>query len=98
MARDVNVTFFPENEPSYINVITEMPIGTDVTATNAFVYELERDIEEIIAPYREMEIIKSVLTTVGVGNEQFESGSVPNKALTTVSFVEYELRKGVSYF
>jgi multidrug efflux pump subunit AcrB len=95
MARDVNVTFFPENEPSYINVITEMPIGTDVTATNTFVYELEGDIEEIIAPYREVDIIKSVLTTVGVGNEQFESGSVPNKALTTVSFVEYELRKGV---
>ena len=95
MARDVNVTFFPENEPSYINVITEMPIGTDVTATNAFVFELERDIEEIIAPYREMEIIKSVLSTVGVGNEQFETGSVPNKALTTVTFVEYELRKGV---
>jgi multidrug efflux pump subunit AcrB len=95
MARDVNVTFFPENEPSYINVITEMPIGTDITATNAFVNELEGDIEEIIAPYREMGIIKSVLTTVGVGNDQFETGSVPNKALTTVSFVEYELRQGV---
>ncbi len=95
MARDVNVTFFPENEPSYINIITEMPIGTDVTATNAFVHELELDIEQIIAPYRDRGIIKSVLTTVGVGNEQFESGTVPNKALTTVSFVEYELRKGV---
>jgi len=95
MARDVNVTFFPENEPSYINVITEMPIGTDISATNAFVFELEEDVEEIIAPYREMDIIKSVLTTVGVGNEQFETSSVPNKALTTVSFVEYELRKGI---
>ena len=95
MARDVNVTFFPENEPSYINVITEMPIGTDVTVTNAFVYEMEQDIEEIIAPYRDIGIIKSVLSTVGVGNEQFESGSVPNKALTTVTFVEYEFRQGV---
>ncbi len=91
--RDVNVTFFPENEPSYINVITEMPIGTDVTATNTFVYELENDISAIIEPYHN--IIKSVLTTVGVGNDQFESGNVPNKALTTVSFVEYELRKGI---
>jgi len=95
MARDVNVTFFPENEPSYINVISEMPIGTDITATNDFVFELERDIEEIIQPYREADIIKSLLTTVGVGNDQFESGSVPNMALTTLSFVEYELRKGV---
>ena len=72
-----------------------MPIGTDITATNTFVFQLEHDIEEIIKPYREMDIVKSVLTTVGIGNEQFESGSVPNKALTTVSFVEYELRKGV---
>lgn len=95
MARDVNITFFPENEPSYINVITEMPIGTDVRATNTFVFELEKDIEEIIRPYRDLDIVKSVLTTVGVGNDQFESGSVPNKALTTVSFVEFELRKGV---
>lgn len=91
--RDVNITFFPENEPAYINVITEMPIGSDVTATNAFVYELEEDISSVIEPYQD--IIKSVLTTVGVGNDQFESGNVPNKALTTVSFVEYELRKGV---
>ena len=30
-----------------------------------------------------------------MGNDQFETGSVPNKALTTVSFVEYELRQGV---
>ncbi len=91
--RDVNVTFFPDNEPAYINVITEMPIGTDVTATNTFVYELENDISAIIEPYDN--IIKSVLTTVGVGNDQFESGNVPHKALTTVSFVEYELRKGI---
>ena len=91
--RDVNVTFFPDNEPAYINVITEMPIGTDVTATNTFIYELENDISAIIEPYDN--IIKSVLTTVGVGNDQFESGNVPHKALTTVSFVEYEFRKGI---
>ncbi len=91
-ARDVNVLFFPENEPSYVNVITEMPIGTDVTATNEFVYRLEGDIREIIGPYRE--IVKSVLTTVGVGNDQFEVGNIPNEALTTISFVEYEFRNG----
>ena len=91
--RDVNVVFFPDNEPSYINVITEMPIGTDVTATNQFVYQMEADLEEIIEPYRP--IIKSVLTTVGVGNEQFESGNVSYKALTTITFVEYEFRGGI---
>lgn len=93
--RDVNVTFFPENEPSFINVVSELPIGTDVTATNAFVFDLEADIAEIIKPYKELEIVESVLTTVGIGNDQFQSGNPSNKALTTVSFVEYELRKGI---
>jgi len=92
-ARDVNVNFFPENEPSYINVIAELPIGTDVTATNEFMKELESDIDEIIAPYRD--IVKSVLTTVGVGNDQFEAGNKPNEALTTISFVDYEDRHGI---
>jgi multidrug efflux pump subunit AcrB len=40
--------------------------------------------------------VKSVLTTVGVGNDQFEVGNKPNEALTTVSFVEYEFRDGIS--
>jgi multidrug efflux pump subunit AcrB len=92
-ARDVNVEFFPDNEPSYINIVAELPIGTDVTATNAFMKELEEDVNGIIEPYRD--IVKSVLTTVGVGNDQFEAGNKPNEALTTVSFVEYEFRKGI---
>jgi multidrug efflux pump subunit AcrB len=92
-ARDVNVAFFPDNEPSYINIVAELPIGTDVTATNAFMKKLETDVNEIIEPYRD--IVKSVLTTVGVGNDQFEAGNKPNEALTTVSFVEYEFREGI---
>ncbi len=92
--RDVNVNFFPENEPSYVNIVVEMPIGTDITATNEFMKELESDVNEIIEPYSD--IVKSVLTTVGVGNDQFEAGNKPNEALTTVSFVEYEFREGIN--
>ncbi len=92
-ARDVNVSFFPENEPSYINIIAEMPIGTDITATNEFMKTLEKDVEKIIDPYRS--IIKSVLTTVGVSSDQSEAGNRPNEALTTVSFVDYEYREGI---
>ncbi len=92
-ARDVNVSFFPENEPSYINIIAEMPIGTDVTATNEFMKTLEKDIANIIEPYRP--IVKSVLTTVGVSSDQSEAGNRPNEALTTVSFVDYEYREGI---
>ncbi len=33
---------------------------------------------------------------MGVGNDQFEVGNVPNEALTTISFVEYEFRDGIA--
>lgn len=92
-ARDVNVIFFPENEPSYINITAELPIGSDITATNAFMMELEADVEEVIEPYRG--IVKSVLTTVGAGDDQADVGNMANMALTTISFLEYEFRNGI---
>ena len=97
--RQPEVTFFPVNQPNYINVIAEFPIGTDITETNRFMREeLEQDLFAIIEPHRD--IVKSVLTTVGKGGEEDLSnmsvGGTPHKALSTVTFVDYEFRKGVN--
>lgn len=93
-SRDIEVRFFPGNEPSYINVIAELPLGTDIKKTNEFMMSLEKDIDIIIEPYQNA--IKSVLTTVGKSTQTDESiGGTPNKALTTISFVDFQLRGGV---
>jgi len=94
--RSPQVNFFPVNAPNYINVIAEFPIGTDISETDRFMKEqLEEDVFALIEPYQD--IVKSVLTTVGKGGEEDLSnmsvGDTPHKALTTVTFVDYEYRK-----
>jgi multidrug efflux pump subunit AcrB len=97
--RRPDVTFFPKNDPNYINILVELPIGTDITATDRFMKEqLEEDVYEILSPYNQ--IVESKLTTVGQGGEQDLSnmsvGGTPHKAYSTISFVDYEKRMGIN--
>ena len=94
--RSPQVNFFPVNAPNYINIVAELPIGTDISETDRFMKEqLEEDVFTLIEPYQD--IVKSVLTTVGKGGEEDISNmsvaGTPHKALTTVTFVDYEYRK-----
>lgn len=92
--RDINVNFFPVNEPNYINIEAELPLGTDILVTDEFMREFEKDIDKILEP--NISIIKSVLTTVGIGmSSDFAPGGSPYKALSTISFVDYNMRGGV---
>ncbi len=91
--------FFPETQPEYINVLAELPIGTDIDATDAFMAKVEDKVYEIIEPNKD--IVKSVLTIVGKGanteNEGFSGKSGgPNRGLITVTFVDFELRGGIN--
>lgn len=99
MASNPKFLLFPSSDPEYINILTEMPIGTDIDVTDSVMYEIEDEIFEILDPH--MDIVKSVLTIVGEGavgeNEGFSGRSGgPNRGLTTVTFVDYEKRGGVN--
>lgn len=92
-----NITLFPINEPSFINVMAELPIGSDIDATNDFMHKLEDRVFEVIDPYKP--IIKSVLTSIGqgvVGENEFPIGNTPHKGMSTITFVDYEFREGVN--
>lgn len=96
--RKPKVEFFPSMNPQYINVLAKLPVGTDINATNKFMAGLENKVFQVMEPYKP--IIKSVLTTVGNGargqHEDFDISETPNKGLVTVTFVDYELRGGIS--
>lgn len=95
-ARGIEINFFPINQPNYINVEAELPLGTDIDKTNKFMRDMEEDIDEIIKPYRH--IVESVLTTVGKGIEgdaEAGAGGTPYKAFTTISFVDFKERGGI---
>ncbi|NJN41396.1 MAG: efflux RND transporter permease subunit [Flammeovirgaceae bacterium] len=94
------VLFFPENEPKYVNVFVEYPVGTDIEVTNEFTREVENKVIEIIRPYES--IIESVIANVGQGtadpNDPSAIGQadLPNKARVTVNFVDFKYREGQS--
>lgn len=91
--RKPEVLFFPTSDPNYINVICELQIGTDIRTTDAFVSKLEEDVTNYLKP--DSDIIESILTTVGKGDpNDFSSGAQPQKALITISFVDYQNRGG----
>lgn len=91
-----NVIFFPVNQPKYVNVFVEFPVGTDIETTNKFALDLEKRIFEIIDPYKH--IVESVISNVGQGTadpndpSSMSATDTPNKARITVNFVEFKQR------
>jgi multidrug efflux pump subunit AcrB len=96
--RQPKVVFFPSMNPQYINILVNLPVGTDIKATNKFMTSMEDKVFQVMEPYKP--IIKSVLTTVGNGargeNDMFDVSDTPHKGLITVTFIDYELREGIS--
>ena len=97
--RKPNIEFFPSGDPKYVNVLAELPTGTDITATNSTMKIIEQDVYKIVKPYEN--IVKSIHTVVGSGAVgEFSGfsgrGGGPNKGLITISFIDYENRGDIS--
>lgn len=105
------VIFFPINMPNYVNVFIEAPIGTDIEKVNAITKSLEKRIINYAKKYEKTEeidgishshnfLIESIIAQVGEGTSDPSQGpsmaQTPHKARITVSFVQYQYRKGVS--
>lgn len=96
--RAPKILFFPDNEPALVNVFIENPIGTDTEATNNFMLEMEDELLQLLEPYNH--IVDAVITQVGQGTGDQAAGpsiaNTPHKAKITISFVEYQFRKGIN--
>ena len=89
------VVFFPDNDPKSVYVTMELPLGTDIHKSNEISVEVEKIVKKTMEPYKD--IIRSISTNVGSGKgSKFASSRSPNKSLTSISFVEYKQRGGVS--
>lgn len=98
--RTPKVIFFPTADPVYINAFVELPLGSDIQATNELMKEVEKTVEEVVEPYRG--IVEAVLSQIGENtsdpNGPPEPGASPNKGRITVSFVPSEERGDISTF
>jgi len=97
-AKSPPVEFFPSGDPQYVNVFVELPLGSDIEATNDIVKGVETDVAKAIEPYGQ--IVEEVLTQIGEETsdpqQPPEPGVTPHKARITTSFVPYIERGGVS--
>ncbi len=96
------VEFFPSNQPQYLNVFIEKPIGTDIEATNEICKEIEEKVMTVLDEDQwkrvnekgELEsfLVTSVIGQVGNGTSDPAQGptfgNTPNKARITVSFIK----------
>lgn len=99
------VLFFPENIPKQTIVYMEYPQGTDITKTNSATKQVEGKILQVLNKYKkpngENYMIESMVTSVGKGalNPQVDAGSqadTPYKSKITITYVEFNLRRGVN--
>ena len=92
------ILFFPDGDPNYVNIKLEMPIGTDITATDEMTKILYDRVINIVD--EDTVILKSVVSNVGEGAKtQDKLGGTQAQAfegLITLSFIDFELREGRS--
>lgn len=104
------VIFFPINQPNYVNIFIEAPIGTDIEKVNQITQELEKRVLEFGKKYEVIEtingverqhnyLIESVIAQVGEGTSDPAQGpsmaQTPHKARITVSFSQFQFRRGL---
>jgi multidrug efflux pump len=96
-ARHGETRLFPEGEPTTINLFAELPLGTDILATDSVAHLMETKTREVLGD--RMDLVKSMLTLVGSGVRQeneYASGETPQRAQIQLNFVDYKDRNGVS--
>lgn len=104
------VIFFPINQPNYVNIFVEAPIGTDIEETDHITRILEDRVFEYIKKYEVTEevngeelthnfLIESVIAQVGEGasdpNQGPSMAKTPHKARIAINFTEFKNRRGI---
>ncbi len=97
--------FFPENQPNYVNIFVEHPIGTDISVTNQTIQQIEKmlmtdilkkELSDTTNKVGKEQIIQSIIAQVGKGasdpTEGVVMGDTPHKGRITVNFTEFKYR------
>lgn len=95
--RSPKVVFFPDNMPNSINVMIQMPVGTDQLVTDSVTRIVENRVKEVIGENNPL--VESVVSNVafGAGDEMdFSAAISPEKGKVTINFVEFKYRNGIN--
>ncbi len=97
-----STVLFPTNNPNYIYMYMEAPLGTDVKTTDRISEKFEKKVYEVLTPYKH--VIDAIVINTGQNTsdpkKSFSVGGsanfTPHKSKISISFTSYEKRKDVS--
>ncbi|PSQ59612.1 MAG: AcrB/AcrD/AcrF family protein, partial [Bacteroidetes bacterium QH_10_64_19] len=87
--------FFPDTDPSRVQINAEAPIGTDIETSNRIAQTIEDRILQLLDGNPESEAnIENLLVGVGVGGDQRFGGGAdsPEQSQVSLNMVDYEER------
>jgi len=90
------VLFFPNNNPTYVNVFIKLPEGTDQNVTDSVTSMVENKVIAVLGDKNP--IVESIISNVGLGagDNMFDRSVSSNKGKVTVNFIESKFRQGIS--
>jgi multidrug efflux pump subunit AcrB len=90
------VLFFPNNNPTYVNVFIKLPEGTDQNVTDSVTRIVEKRVASVLG--KNNPVVESIISNVGfgAGDNIFDRSVSSNKGKVTINFIESKFRKGVS--
>ncbi len=90
------VLFFPNNNPTYVNVFIKLPEGTDQNVTDSVTSMVENKVVAVFGDKNP--IVESIISNVGLGagENMFDRSVSSNKGKVTINFIESKFRRGIS--
>jgi multidrug efflux pump subunit AcrB len=92
------VLFFPDNEPNYINVFIEHPMGTDIAVTNRTTQEVKALIDDVLNAPKENNKGEQVTynTAFALKKEKIGKREITTDTIHFISSVIEQVGKGTS--
>ncbi len=91
-AAPTGVEFFPDTDPTLINITLEAPLGTNVDETNRVAAEAQNRVNALLdGNANDKDNIKNMLVNVGVGGDIFFGGGAAGaeNSVVTLNLVDY---------
>ena len=91
-AAPTGVEFFPDTDPTLLNISLEAPLGTNVEETNRVAAEAQSRVNALLdANPNDRGNVKNILVNVGIGGDIFFGGGAagPENSVVTLNMVDY---------
>ncbi len=91
-AAPTGVEFFPDTDPTLVNISLKAPLGTNVDETNRVTTEAQERVDALLdGNAHDGSNVKNILVNVGTGGDIFFGGGAPGSenSIVTLNMVDY---------